>query len=309
MERAYDRSSNERSGARLAAEHPRPVGAQRVPGRVQPSGQPVELGVRRARGHRDRRFQQRRRRRVERWIERGRSRWPTTSTSTSAGTPCGPACCSRAARIINRDARNAAGTFTFSSLEAFLAGTPNTFTQRLGQLRTAFSQYQLGVYWQDDFRLNRSLSVSVGVREELQTHVGDAMNVMPRLGFTFTPQRARTTIRGGYGIFHDWYEANLYDQTLRVTGEAGAQRDLLILNPGYPDPAGGVDGDGPRRRARAGRSRISTMPYVHQASIGVERPLTQTLDAAGVVHVHARAQPAALSQRERARCVRRSSRT
>ncbi len=171
----------------------------------------------------------------------------------------------------------AAGTFTFSSLEAFLAGTPNTFTQRLGQLRTAFSQNQLGVYWQDDYRLNRSLAISVGVREELQSHVGDAMNFMPRLGFTYTPQRGRTTVRGGYGIFHDWYESNLYDQTLRVTGASGAQRDLLILNPGYPDPAGGIEA------TVLGGGRVQAdpnlkMPYVHQASIGVERRLTQTVN-------------------------------
>ena len=178
---------------------------------------------------------------------------------------------------INSDARNAAGTFTFSSLEAFLAGTPNTFTQRLGELRTAFSQNQLGVYWQDDYRLNRSLAISVGVREELQSHVGDAMNFMPRLGFTYTPQRGRTTVRGGYGIFHDWYDSNLYDQTLRVTGAAGAQRDLLILNPGYPDPVGGIEA------TVLGGGRVQAdpdlkMPYVHQASIGVERRLTQTVN-------------------------------
>lgn len=176
----------------------------------------------------------------------------------------------------NLDARNAPGTFTFSSLEAFVAGAPNTYTQRLGQLRTAFSQYQLGVYWQDDFRLTRALSLSVGVREELQTHVGDAMNVMPRVGFTFTPRRSRVTVRGGYGLFHDWYESELHDQTLRVTGEAGAQRDLLILNPGYPDPAGGaaatILGSGRVQAAPDPR-----MPYVHQASIGVERPITGRL--------------------------------
>jgi hypothetical protein len=177
----------------------------------------------------------------------------------------------------NLDARNAAGTFTFSSLEAFLAGTPNTFTQRLGQLTTSFSQYQLGVYWQDDFRVSRSLSLSVGLREELQTHLGDAFNFMPRVGFTFTPQRSRTTLRGGYGIFHDWYEASLHDQTLRVTGDAGAQRDLLILNPGYPDPAGGlastVLGSG-----RVQASPDLSLPFVHQMSLGIERALTSTIN-------------------------------
>ena len=179
--------------------------------------------------------------------------------------------------FVNTDARNAAGTFTFSSLEAFLAGTPNTFTQRLGELRTAFSQTQLGVFWQDDFRLNRSFALSFGVREELQSHLGDGLNLMPRFGFTYTPLRTRTTIRGGYGIFHDWYDADLYDQTLRVTGDAGGQRDILILDPGYPDPAGGIEA------TVLGGGRVQAdpdleMPSVHQASIGFERGLTPTVN-------------------------------
>ncbi len=175
----------------------------------------------------------------------------------------------------NIDNRNAAGTFTFGSLEEFAAGTPDTFTQRLGEIRTNFSQYQLGLYWQDDVRLNRSLSVSYGVREELQSHVGDSVNILPRFGFTLNPFRSKTTIRGGYGIFHDWYDSNLYDQTLRVNGVA--QRDLLILNPGYPDPAGGISSiilPGGRIQADPDLK----LPYVHQASIGIERPITPTLN-------------------------------
>ena len=175
----------------------------------------------------------------------------------------------------NTDNRNAAGTFTFGSLESFLAGTPNTFTQRLGEVRTGFSQYQLGLYFQDDVRLNRSLSVSFGVREEMQSHVSDVMNLMPRVGFTLNPFRSKTTIRGGYGIFHDWYDSNLYDQTLRVDGVA--QRDLLILNPGYPDPAGGIAATVlPGGRVQADPDL--EMPYVHQASIGIERPITPNVN-------------------------------
>ena len=177
----------------------------------------------------------------------------------------------------NLDARNAAGTFTFGSLDAFLSGTPDTYTQRLGQLRTEFSQYQLGLYLQDDFRVNRNLSLSLGMREELQTHVGDVINLMPRLGFTFAPVRGKTAIRGGYGIFHDWYSADLYDQTLRVTGELGGQRDLLVLNSGFPDPSGGIEA------AVLGRGRVQAdpnlrMPFVHQLSIGFERAVTNNLN-------------------------------
>lgn len=168
------------------------------------------------------------------------------------------------------DARNANGTFTFGSLQAFLAGLPTTYTQRLGTANTNFSMYQLGVYWQDDFRVNRNLTMSLGVRQEMQSHLNDWFNVMPRFGFTWNPFGWKTALRGGYGIFHDWYDTNLYDQTLRVNGIT--QSDLLILNPGYPDPrAGAAPVVLPSGRVQA--SPDLRLPYVHQASIGAERTL------------------------------------
>jgi Carboxypeptidase regulatory-like domain/TonB dependent receptor len=174
----------------------------------------------------------------------------------------------------NFDAQNNAGTFTFSSLEAFDAALPTSFTQRNGQVNTRFRQYQLGLYWQDDIRLNNKLSVSVGIRNEMQSHIDDRLNLMPRLGFTATPWGNRTSIRGGYGLFYDWYSANLYDQTLRVDGVS--QRDLLILNPGYPDPLAGAEAQIlPRGRIQADPNL--RMPQVHQASLGVERQLGENL--------------------------------
>ncbi|MGE0445142.1 MAG: carboxypeptidase regulatory-like domain-containing protein [Vicinamibacterales bacterium] len=171
-----------------------------------------------------------------------------------------------------QDARNQFGTFTFSSLDAYLAGTPTTFTQRLGQVATEFGQYQLGLYWQDDFRISRNLSLSVGLRNEMQSHIDDAFNPMPRFGYTWNPFGWRTTLRGGYGIFYDWYDADLHDQTQRVNGVD--QVDILILNPGYPDP--GSDGTF-LSGGRVVAAPDLRMPYVHQASIGIERPITQTL--------------------------------
>jgi hypothetical protein len=172
----------------------------------------------------------------------------------------------------NFDAQNNAGTFTFSSLEAFDAGLPTSFTQRNGQVDTKFDQYQLGLYWQDDIRLNNKISVSIGVRNEMQSHVDDRLNLMPRLGFTATPWGNRTSIRGGYGLFYDWYSANLYDQTLRVDGVS--QRDLLILNPGFPNPLIGQNVQIlPRGRIQADPNL--RMPQVHQVSLGVERQIVQ----------------------------------
>jgi Carboxypeptidase regulatory-like domain len=183
------------------------------------------------------------------------------------------------------DARNAAGTFTFNSLEAYRAGTPLQFTQRVGEVQTSFTAYQAAFYWQDDIRTTRTLTISVGVRQELQSLIADKLNLMPRLGLTYSPRSSKTIIRGGYGLFYDWYESNLYDQTLRVNGIA--QRDLRVNCPGYPDPfapttdvscrdaLGGVPVIQPGGRIQA--SPNLRMPHVHQASASVERPIGANL--------------------------------
>ena len=77
----------------------------------------------------------------------------------------------------------------------------------------------------------------------------------------------RITFRGGSGIFYDWFAAQTYEQTLRVDGER--QRDLVITNPGFPNPlSGGMQTILPP-------SRIQTdpnlqIPYIIQSSIGME---------------------------------------
>jgi len=185
------------------------------------------------------------------------------------------------------DARNAAGTFTFSSLDAYRAGTPLQFTQRLGEVNTSFTAYQGALYWQDDIRTTRTLTISVGVRQEMQSLIADKLNVMPRLGLTYSPRSSKTIVRGGYGLFYDWYDSNLYDQTLRVNGIA--QRDLRVNCPGYPDPfaasadascaaaLGGVPVIQPGGRIQA--SPDLRMPHVHQASASIERPIGANLRA------------------------------
>lgn len=185
-------------------------------------------------------------------------------------------------RYKNFDARNAAGTFTFSSLEAYSARTPLQFTQRVGEVNTSFTAYQGAVYWQDDIRTTRTLTISLGVRQEMQSLIADTLNLMPRVGLTYSPRNSKTIMRGGYGLFYDWYESNLYDQTLRVNGIA--QRDLRVNCPGFPDPFAPATDAACRAGLGAGVAvvqpggRIQASPdlemlHVHQASVSIERPI------------------------------------
>ncbi len=168
----------------------------------------------------------------------------------------------------SNDRTNPFGTFQFADLAAFEAGLPTQYTQRIGDPTVKYRQYQFGWYVQDDFRVRKNLTLSYGARHEFQNHVPGKFNIAPRLGFVWSPKKnGSITIRGGAGIFYDWFAAQTYEQTLRVDGQR--QRDLVIANPAFPNPfIGGIQTLPPP-------SRIQTdpdlqIPYIIQSSAGVE---------------------------------------
>jgi hypothetical protein len=173
-----------------------------------------------------------------------------------------------AGRYRSDESTNRLGTFQFADLEAFEAGLPTQFSQRIGDPFVAYPQYQFGWYVQDDFRLRKNLTVSYGVRHEMQSHVPGKFNLAPRLGFVWSPKKnGSITLRGGAGVFYDWFAAQVYEQTLRVDGER--QRDRVIVNPGYPNPFS----SGAQTLLPPSRIQIDPnlqIPYIIQASMGVE---------------------------------------
>ena len=170
---------------------------------------------------------------------------------------------------------NANGTYTFSSLADFQAGLARTYTRRVGDPAVSYSQYQAGWYAQDDFRLTRNLQVSLGLRQELQTHVNDPWNLAPRAAFTWTV--AKTNVRGGWGVFYDWFESGTYEQTIRADGVT--QFDEVVLNPTYPITATSAGTRLPASKIQTADSLAQ--PIVQQASLGFDRNVTAWLGVRG----------------------------
>lgn len=166
---------------------------------------------------------------------------------------------------------NAAGTYTFTNLDAYNAGRPATYTIRTGDPEVDYTQTKAGWYFQDDFKPKKSLQVSLGVRQELQTQVDSRWNVAPRAAFTWNATR-KTTVRGGYGIFYDWYDSALYEQTIRVDGTH--QVDVVVQNPSFPVS----DTIGNRLPPSVIRAASLEQPVIQQASVGLERPLASWAD-------------------------------
>jgi hypothetical protein len=132
-------------------------------------------------------------------------------------------------------AMNYLGTYTFDNLAAFQANQPSNYTRRIGDPNLSYMNFQAGFYVQDDIRVRKNLTLSPGVRYELQTHVNGYSNIGPRFGATWSPFKSgQTTLRGSAGIFYDWLATNTYEQALRVDGVR--QQELNITDPSFPDP-------------------------------------------------------------------------
>jgi len=130
---------------------------------------------------------------------------------------------------------NYLGTYTFDNMDAYLANRPSNYSRRIGDPNLSFSVLQGAVYVQDDIRPRKNLTLSPGVRYEIQSHAGSAANIGPRFGVTWAPTASgQTTLRASTGIFYEFLPRGTYEQALRVDGVR--QQEVNIFNPSFPDP-------------------------------------------------------------------------
>lgn len=162
--------------------------------------------------------------------------------------------------------RNALGTFTFADLAAFAAECPTTFTRTLGLPDASVTETQFASYVQDDLRVSRSLTLSGGIRQEYQSNLG-GLHLGPRGGFAWSPFRSgRTTLRGGGGVFFDWFDA---DDALRARQlDSLHQQVETIVAPAFPqaDTGAGV-------RLSNGRIQLAedlAQPELREVNLAVE---------------------------------------
>ena len=161
------------------------------------------------------------------------------------------------------------GTFTFPTMLAYETQRPNNYTIREGNPYVEYNNTEAGLFIQDDYRFKKNLLLSFGGRYETQSLIDDKMNFAPRAGMTWSPFKSnKTTIRAGAGIFYDWYETSIYENTIRQDGFH--QYDTIIRNPGYPNPYDG----GNVVVANPSIVQVGTdlnMPTVRRYSLGVEQ--------------------------------------
>lgn len=170
-------------------------------------------------------------------------------------------------------------------------------------------RYSSAVWIQDDWSVSSRLTLNLGLRYDVEVNAfandivmlpfltgnqpNDTNNVGPRAGFSFAPND-RTVVRGGYGVYFGTVQNNhfgkYYEQTIPFAVTNDGRPDFAANPHNGPDPTfqqllarlctpallpGCI-----RREAPTGGAVFGPdfhMPYAHQASVGMQRQINDTM--------------------------------
>ncbi len=204
----------------------------------------------------------------------------------------------RSITVADRSTSGYNGSFTFSSIDIYrqtelllsqglpfaqvraLGYGPSIFSLTSGTKLANVDQTDAGLFAQDDWRVLPNVTVSAGLRYEMQTNLNDHANVAPRLGIAWAPgarknTQAKTVIRIGAGMFYDRFSESYTLNALRLNGIA--QQQFVVRNPGFFDPhhAPSVSDLTDAKATQAIRDISSQLlaPRIFQTAVGVERQL------------------------------------
>lgn len=124
------------------------------------------------------------------------------------------------------------GNVLYSSIEQYrqkvLGNTnpifnPSQFSLTSGNPLADVSQYDVGLFITDDWKMRPDLTLSLGLRYENQNNISDNFNFAPRFSFAYSPgaggaKQPKTVFRGGAGIFYDRFGENFTLQAERFNG-------------------------------------------------------------------------------------------
>ena len=187
-------------------------------------------------------------------------------------------------RLEQIDRANFNGTFVFSDLDLYrqvLAGVPGSrpsqFSVVRGNPAVALQIVEGAWFAQDDWRVRPRLTLSYGVRHDIQQYDGLRMRLAPRAGLAWAPDaNGNSALRAGVGVFHTPIPHRLFSDTLRLDGRHGQQ--LVVDRPGFfpqvPDALPDVQNVTATIRTRSDQL---TLPEIFVSTVSYDHRLVGTL--------------------------------
>lgn len=117
-----------------------------------------------------------------------------------------------------------------------LGGGASQFTISGGNPEFSASQYDVGLYVQNSYKVNKQFALSFGVRYENQTNIDSGFNFSPRFGVVWSPKAdkkksallALPKISAGVGMFYSRFGIG----NILSVGQAAADKSQYFINDG-----------------------------------------------------------------------------
>jgi hypothetical protein len=119
-----------------------------------------------------------------------------------------------------------------------LGGGATNYSQTGGTAASSVTVIDAGFFVQDDWKLRPNLTISYGLRFEVQNNFADKADLAPRVGMAWGmggngKNPPKTVLRAGFGMFYDRFTYTMLLTQDRFSLLGAAQRQYLVQNPGF----------------------------------------------------------------------------
>ncbi len=160
-----------------------------------------------------------------------------------------------------------------------LGGGATQFSINAGNPSLFVSQFDLGGFVADDWRIRPNLTLSLGLRYETQTNIHDWRDIAPRVAIAWAPagggvnSRPKTVLRAGFGTFYDRFALSNTLTAQRYNGVV--QQEFIVPNPDFFPMIPSLSSLAAFQSTQAIQEISATMraPYILQSALTLERQL------------------------------------
>ena len=160
-----------------------------------------------------------------------------------------------------------------------LGGGATQFTINAGNPQTSVSQFDIGAFVGDDWRVRPNLTLSFGLRYETQTNIHDWRDFSPRVTLAWAPgaikkgSSPKTVLRAGFGVFYDRF--SLSNRLIAERYNGVVQQQYVVTNPDFfpiIPPISTLIAFQTTQTIQQLSARLRA-PYVIQSALSIERQL------------------------------------